>query len=59
VLGYGYEKNSPEGSQEQYRPVASGKGVKRLKAKLKELTRKTIPYTFDTRVRKLKEVHRG
>jgi group II intron reverse transcriptase/maturase len=59
VLGYGFEKCSSEGSPEQYRPVAGVKSVKRLKAKLKELTRKTTPWTFDTRVRKLKEVHRG
>jgi group II intron reverse transcriptase/maturase len=59
VLGYGFEKCSPGGSPEQYLPVAGVKSVKRFRAKLKELTRKTTPYTFDTRVRKLKEVYRG
>ncbi len=32
---------------------------KRLKAKLKEITRKTAPMSFDERIRKLKEVQRG
>ena len=30
-----------------------------LKAKLKEITRKTKPISFDQRMQKLKEVHRG
>jgi hypothetical protein len=59
VLGYGFEKSSPESSPEQYHSVASRKSLRRFKAKLKELTHKIISYSFDTRVRKLKEVRRG
>ena len=32
---------------------------KQLKAKLKEVTRKTTPMTFDERIQKIKEIHRG
>jgi hypothetical protein len=32
---------------------------KQLKAKLKEATRKTNPITFDERIQKIKEIHRG
>jgi hypothetical protein len=59
VLGYGFAPTASESSPEQYHLVAGAKSLKRFKAKLKELTRKTTPYTFDTRVSKLKEVHRG
>jgi hypothetical protein len=59
VLGYGFASSVPVSSPEQYHLVASGKSLKRFKEKLKEVTRKTTPYTFDTRVSKLKEVHRG
>jgi group II intron reverse transcriptase/maturase len=59
VLGYGFAPSGSEDSPEQYHLVASGKSLKVFKAKLRELTRKTTPYTFDTRMSKLKEVHRG
>jgi group II intron reverse transcriptase/maturase len=59
IPGYSYAPSGMENSPEQYRQIAGSKSIKRLKAKLKEITRKTTPYTFDIRVSKLKEVQRG
>jgi group II intron reverse transcriptase/maturase len=59
VLGYSFSATRSDDSPQQYHLIASVKSLKTFKAKLKELTRKTTPYTFDTRVSKLKEVHRG
>ncbi|MDD4604609.1 MAG: group II intron maturase-specific domain-containing protein [Bacteroidales bacterium] len=39
--------------------MASEKSWKRFKTNLKAITRKTAPYSFDERTRKLKEVQRG
>lgn len=39
--------------------VVSEKSWKKLKQKLKTITRKTTPMSFDERIRKLKEVIRG
>jgi group II intron reverse transcriptase/maturase len=59
IPGYGFETYHPENPSVQYHLIAGAKSIKSFKAKLKELTRKTTSYAFDTRVRKLKEVHRG
>ncbi|GAB1404890.1 hypothetical protein MASR1M74_20690 [Lentimicrobium sp.] len=39
--------------------VVSEKGWKTLKQKIKVITRKTTPATFDERIRKLNELQRG
>ncbi|MGD9555706.1 MAG: group II intron maturase-specific domain-containing protein, partial [Mangrovibacterium sp.] len=39
--------------------VASDKSWKNLKQKLKIVTRKTTPMSFDERIQKLKEITRG
>ena len=39
--------------------MASDKSWKRFKTNLKAITRKTAPFSFDERIRKLKEVQRG
>ena len=59
VLGYGFEAAPAASTGGKYRLAASAKSWKTLKQKLKEITRKTRPYSFDTRVRMLKEVQRG
>lgn len=59
TLGYGFTPCWKEEDRGKYHLVASAKSVKNLKEKLKEITRKTLPYTFDLRVKKLKEVQRG
>ena len=39
--------------------MVSGKGWENLKARLKEVTKKTVPMTFAERMTKLKEIYRG
>jgi group II intron reverse transcriptase/maturase len=56
ILGYSFERSK---GTNDYRLTASVKSRKALKEKLKEVTRKTIPYTFDIRMSKLKEIQRG
>jgi len=58
ILGYSYER--PKGNDEgEYRLVVSAKRWETLKLKLKEVTRKTKPYTFDMRMKLLKEIQSG
>ncbi|MDR1937182.1 MAG: group II intron reverse transcriptase/maturase [Tannerellaceae bacterium] len=59
LLGYGFKAVTSESGAGKYCLVVSEKNVKALKEKLKEITRKTHPYSFDTRVRKLSEAQRG
>jgi len=46
ILGYSFERSK---GRSDYRMTASVKSRKDLKAKLKEVTRKTTPYTFNRR----------
>ena len=39
--------------------VVSDKGWKNLKQKLKQITRKTTPMSFDERIQKISEIQRG
>ena len=48
-----------KGEKGKYQLVVSEKGWKTLKQKIKTITRKTTPATFDERIQKLKELHRG
>ena len=59
ILGFNFVPTYIKGDRGHYQPVAQEKSWKRLKAKLKEITRKTAPMSFDERIRKLKEVQRG
>jgi len=59
VLGYGFVPTYRKGEKGQYQLVASYKSWKRLKLKLKTITRKTTPMSFDERIQKLGEVMRG
>ncbi|UXX77883.1 hypothetical protein N7E81_10940 [Reichenbachiella carrageenanivorans] len=43
----------------KYRFVASESSWQTLKCKLKHQTKKTLPYSFEERLQKLKEVYRG
>ena len=56
ILGYSFERSK---GRSDYRLTASVKSRKDLKAKLKEVTRKTTPYTFDMRMSRLKEIQSG
>lgn len=59
ILGYGFVPTYRKGEKGKYQLVVTEKRWKSFKAKLKELTRKTKPMSFDERVRKLQEVMRG
>lgn len=59
ILGYGFVPTYRKGETGKYQLVVDNKRWESLKAKLKEITRKTTPMTFDERIQKLKEVQRG
>jgi RNA-directed DNA polymerase len=59
ILGYGFVPTYRKGDKGKYQLVVEEKRWISLKAKLKEITRKTTPMSFDERVQKLKEVQRG
>lgn len=59
LLGYGFVPTYVKGERGKYQLVVSEKGWKSLKQKLKTITRKTIPCTFDERIQRIKEVQRG
>ena len=65
VLGYSLTKSpkttKPQKQQkrESYHLTVSQKSWDKLKERLKEITRKTAPKSFDERIKELKEVQRG
>ena len=59
TLGYGFVPTYEKGKKGAYQLVVTAKSWKNLKGRLKEITRKTKPYSFDKRMEKLKEVFKG
>ena len=59
VLGYGFVPVFEKGSKGKYQLVADISAIKRLKEKIKSITRKTIPMSFDQRIARLNQVLRG
>ena len=59
ILGYGFVPTYVKGERGKYQLLVSDKSWRSLKQKLKTITRKTTPRTFDERIQKLKEVQRG
>jgi len=59
ILGFGFVPTYVKGDRGKYQLVVSEKGWKSLKQKLKTITRKTTPCSFDERIQRLKEVQRG
>ena len=59
VLGYGFVPMYQKGVKGKYQLIASEKSWKSLKEKLKTITRKTTPMSFDERIQKLREVSQG
>jgi group II intron reverse transcriptase/maturase len=59
ILGYGFKPATVGADGLAYRLTVSEKSLKSLKAKLKAVTRKTKPYTFDQRMSRLKEIQQG
>ena len=58
-LGFGFVPTYVKGEKGKYQLVVSEKSWKKLKQKLKILTRKTTPMSFDERIEKLNQVQRG
>ena len=59
ILGFSFVPVYCKGSKNQYQLVVAEKAWKRLKERLKSITRKTTPAKFDERLTKIKEVQRG
>ncbi|MCF8233854.1 MAG: group II intron reverse transcriptase/maturase [Bacteroidales bacterium] len=59
LLGFGFVPTYVKGDKGKYQLVVSDKSWKLLKQKLKTITRKTTPCTFDERIQRIKEVQRG
>ncbi|MEI6750723.1 MAG: group II intron reverse transcriptase/maturase [Bacteroidota bacterium] len=59
ILGFGFVSSFVKGDKGKYQLVVNDKSWKNLKQKLKTITRKTTPCTFDERIARLKEVQRG
>jgi len=59
LLGFGFVPTYRKGERGKYQLVVTEKGWQNLKAKLKTITRKTTPMSFDERIKRLNEVIRG
>ena len=59
MLGYGFVPVFRKGSKGKYQLVVDRSALRRLKAKLKFITRKTIPSSFDERIARLNLVMKG
>ena len=58
-LGFDFVPTYVKGERGKYQLVVSKKSWGKFKQKLKTITRKTTPMSFDERIRKLNEVQRG
>ena len=58
-LGFCFVPTYVKGEKGKYQLVVSEKSWEKLKQKLKTITRKTTPMSFDERIQKLKKVQRG
>ena len=59
ILGFEFVPTYVKGDRGKYQLVVSEKSWKKLKQKLKTITRKTTPCSFDERIQRIKEVQRG
>jgi len=59
ILGYGFVPTYRKGEKGKYQLIVTKKRWKTLKTKLKQITRKTKPMSFDKRIEKLNQVTRG
>lgn len=59
LLGFGFVSAYQKGVKGRYQLVVTEKALKRLKQRLKWITRKTTPMTFDERIAKINEIQRG
>ncbi|PWJ32681.1 group II intron reverse transcriptase/maturase [Sediminitomix flava] len=59
ALGYGFVPTYKKGAKGKYQLVVDTKAWNRVKQSLKEVSRKTIPMSFDERIKRLKSIQRG
>jgi RNA-directed DNA polymerase len=59
LLGFGFVPTYQKGSKNQYQLVVAEKAWKKLKERLKSISRKTAPVKLEERIAKIKEVQRG
>ncbi|RLD56642.1 MAG: group II intron reverse transcriptase/maturase [Bacteroidetes bacterium] len=59
MLGYGFVPTYKKGEKGKYNLRVNPKSFKRLKQKIKEVTRKTLPLSLNMRLYKLEEITRG
>ena len=59
ILGYGFTPIYKKGSKGKYQLIVERSRWKRLKQKLKYLTKKTLPLSFDERIQRLDWLIRG
>lgn len=59
VLGHSFVSSYKKGEKGKYRLVVSKSSWDTLKRKLKQITKKTLPYSFEERLTKLYQVYRG
>lgn len=58
-LGFGFVPTYKKDDKGKYQLIVSKKSLKRLKAKIKYITRKTIPCSFDERIQRLNRLMYG
>ena len=58
ILGFGFVPTYQKGVKGRYQLVVSEKAWKRLKQRLKTITRKTTPMSFDERISKINDRRR-
>jgi len=58
-LGYGFVPTYKRGDKGQYQLIATKESIAELKSKIKQITRKTTPASFDERIQKLNRLMYG
>ena len=59
LLGYGFAATYKKGEKGKYQAVVKKSSWGNLKRKLKQITRKTLPWSLAERIKRLNEVTRG
>lgn len=59
ILGFGFVSTYKKGSKNDYQLAVADKAWKKLKERLKSISRKTVPVKLEERIAKIKEVQRG
>jgi RNA-directed DNA polymerase len=59
ILGFDFVPTYKKGDKGKYQIVVAKKSWKKIKQKLKKVTRKTTPMSFEERIQKLNQIQRG